>query len=331
MPSLPAAATTRLARRCAAAALFTAAACVTRSSTQSSVTELPPGTEAVSLFGEPFRAPALAPDVKQRLEANLTDARRVAAEHPDSTLALIWVGRRLGYLGRFQEAIDVFSAGIAQFPRDARVRRFRGHRYLSVRAFALAERDLARARALQLGLPDQVEPDGAPNARGIPTSTLQSNIRYHLGLARYLQARFELAADTYQEDLDAAANVDTRVATSFWLYLTLRRLGRTDAARKVLDPITRDLPVIENGSYHRLLLLFKGALAVDSLLGAVPDATNALDEATMGNGIATWHLVSGRRGDAIAWYRRSVASGPWASFGYIAAETELHRQGELPR
>ena len=39
--------------------------------------------------------------------------------------------------------------------------------------------------------PDEVEPDGAPNARGIPRSTLQSNIWYHLGLAQYLAGDFD--------------------------------------------------------------------------------------------------------------------------------------------
>ena len=323
------------ARSCAglvgAAAVVALAGCVTRASTANTVTELPPGTEAVSLFGDPFRAPPLAADVKLRLEANLAAARVVAAEHPDSALALIWVGRRLGYLGRFQEAIEVFSAGVKEFPRDARFLRFRGHRYLSVRSFAPAGDDLEKARQLQLGVPDQVEPDGAPNPRGIPTSTLQGNIRYHLGLVQYLQGRFELAAVTYQEDLAAAPNVDARVATSYWLYMTLRRLGRTKDARRVLDPVTRDLAVIENGSYHRLLLLFKGVLPADSLLGPTPDPAHALDESTMGFGIGTWHLVNGRRADAFGWYRRSLAAGPWASFGYIAAENELQRHGEQAR
>ena len=307
------------------------AGCVTRTSTTSSVTELPAGTEAVSLFREPLRAPSLAPEVKQRLEADLAAARSALAAHPDSALALIWVGRRLGYLGRFQEAIEVFSQGVAKYPADARFLRFRGHRYISVRSFANAEDDLARARQLQLGVADEVEPDGAPNARGIPTSTLQTNIRYHLGLAQHLQGRFAQAAETFREDLAVAPNVDTRVATSYWLHETLRRLGRAAEARRVLDPITRDLPVIENGSYHRLLLLYKGELPPDSLLGPTPGAVNALDEATMGNGIGTWHLLNGRRAEAVAWYRRSLASGSWASFGCIAAEAELHRLGEQPR
>ena len=323
----------RLHARCITAitASLAITACVARSSASTTVTELPAGTEAVSLFGEPFKAPPLAPLVKARLEASLAEARVASVAHPDSALAQIWVGRRLGYLGRMQEAIDVFSEGAKQHPRDARFFRFRGHRYISVRNFEAAEHDLDSARTLTLNTADVVEPDGAPNARGIPTSTLQTNIRYHLGLAHYLRGRFELAAAVYKEDLAVAPNVDTRVATSYWLHMTLLRLNRINEARRVLDPITKELPVVENGAYHRLLLMYKGVLPPDSLLGAAPDTTNALDESTMGNGIGTWHLVNGRRAQAMAWYRRAIASGPWASFGYIAAEAELKRLSASPR
>ena len=40
-------------------AAVSATSCVTRQSVSSSVAELPAGTEAVSLFNEPFTAPAL--------------------------------------------------------------------------------------------------------------------------------------------------------------------------------------------------------------------------------------------------------------------------------
>mgnify|MGYP006178114509 CR=1 FL=1 len=50
--------------------------------------------------------------------------------------------------------------------------------------------DLERAASLVRGRPDEVEPDGAPNRFNIPTSTLQSNIWYHLGLAYYMRGEF---------------------------------------------------------------------------------------------------------------------------------------------
>ena len=69
-------------------------------------------------------------------------------------------------------------------------------------------------------MPDSVEPDGAPNAAGIPTSTLHTNIYYHLGLARFLLGQYEQAVAAYREGLACElCHPDMRVAFSDWLYL----------------------------------------------------------------------------------------------------------------
>ena len=182
--------------------------------------------------------------------------------------------------------------------------------------------DLERAAALVEGTDDAVEPDGLPNARNVPTSTLHGNIRYHLGLARYLQGDFEAALHAYEECLAVSKNPDMLVATSYWLWLTLRRLDRPKEASEVLEPIRADLDVIENDGYHRLLLLFKGEAEAESLLS---ESSDALGNATAAYGVATWHLVNGRAEEATAIYRRVVEGPEWAAFGFLAAEAELSR------
>ena len=280
--------------------------------------------EAVSLLGDSLRRPRIAAESEARMLAQLDSARRALAASPDSPDALIWLGRRTAYLGRFREAIAIFGDGIRQHPGDARFLRHRGHRYLSTRMLDAAVADFERAAALVRGQPDVVEPDGQPNARNIPTSTLQSNIWYHLGLAHYLKGDFERALTAYRECMAVSENPDMLVATSHWLYMTLRRLGRDAEAARVLEPITRDLAVIENVSYHRLLLLYKGVLPVDSLTAAA-EGDAALQDATAGYGVGNWHLYNGRRAEAEGVFRRIVATGPWAAFGFIAAEADLAR------
>jgi hypothetical protein len=115
------------------------------------------------------------------------------------------------------------------------------------------------------------------------------------------------------------------VATSHWLYMTLRRLGRDGEAARVLEPIRADLDVIENGAYHRLLLMYKGELPVDSLLSASSSA--ALDDVTTAYGVGNWYLYNGDTTHAEEIFRRIVATGNWAAFGAIAAEAELARRG----
>lgn len=287
--------------------------------------------EATALTGEPLYRNVPSGAARDRMEAQLADARRAYHMTPANADSIIWYGRRTAYPGRFNDAIAIFSEGIERHPADARMYRHRGHRYLSTRKLDLAIADFEKAASLIRGRPDEVEPDGQPNARGIPTSTLHSNIRYHLGLAYYLKGDFARALPIYREDLRLAANPDTRVATSHWLYMTLRRLGRDAEAAQVLVPITRDMPVIENGNYHRLLLLYKGELTAQEVLRNF-GTDGGLDDITTAYGVANWHLYNGRASDAEALLLKIVsAKGQWASFGYLAAEAELTRLGRATR
>lgn len=253
----------------------------------------------------------------------LAEAEAALAAAPGSADALIWVGRRQAYLGRYDDAIATFTRGIASFPADARFLRHRGHRYITTRQFAKAIDDFNRAVALTRGKPDEVEPDGQPNARNIPTSTLQTNIWYHLGLAHYLTGDFEAAARAYAEDLTINPNDDNLVAVTHWAYMTARRLGRDAEAARLLVPITKDLKVIENGSYHRLLLMYKGDVPEADLMKTVEAG---LELVTTGYGVGNWHFYNGRVDRAREVWRKIVgAKDQSAAFGYIAAEAELKR------
>jgi tetratricopeptide (TPR) repeat protein len=285
--------------------------------------------EAFSLLGKPLYASELPAEVRGERERELAEARAALAAAPGAPEAWIWIGRRLGYLGRYREAVAVFSEGIARFPDDARFLRHRGHRFLTLRRLGLAEADLARAAELVRGRPDEVEPDGLPNERGTPTSTLQSNVWYHLGLVRYLRGDFEGALAAYRECLAVSNNPDMLVATSHWLYMTLRRLAppgeETAAAAEVLAPIHAGLDVIENRAYHRLLLMYRGELAPEELLAETGGDAGSLDFATVGYGVANFHLYNGREAEARELFERILQGGQWPAFGYLAAEAEVAR------
>lgn len=283
--------------------------------------------EAVSFFGEPLVSPPFPAEVKADREAKLAEARAAVERSPEDADALIWLGRRTAYLGRYRQAIEIFSRGIEKHPDDARFYRHRGHRYITVRDLDRAIADLETAARLIAGKPDEIEPDGLPNARNIPTSTLQSNIWYHLGLARYLKGDFDGALAAYREDLKVSTNPDMLSATSHWLYMTLRRLGRDEEARQVLEPIHAGMDIIENQAYHRLLLMYKGELSPEELRSG---ASGDLDPPTLGYGLGNWHLYNGRRDEAIRIFREVLAGGNWGAFGYIAAEADLKRLGERP-
>jgi tetratricopeptide (TPR) repeat protein len=260
-----------------------------------------PGTaqapEATSLLGRPLVSAPVTGEQKTRLEADLARAQAEYDRDPGNVDNAIWLGRRLAYVGRFRDAITAYSRGIERHPNDARLYRHRGHRYITVRELDRAVSDLSRAADLIKGTPDAVEPDGAPNKAGIPRSTLQSNIWYHLGLAHYLKGDFATALDAYREGMKVSrVNDDMLVATSDWLYMTLRRLKRDDEARQVLDPIRERMDILENDAYHARLLMYKGLRTPESVLNL--NTADDVQIATQGYGVGNWYLVNGDRARA---------------------------------
>lgn len=269
-------------------------------------------------------APPLTKETRRQLEARLAEARAQATKEP-SAENLIWLGRRAAYLGHYREAVEVFTKASEQFPDDARVYRHRGHRYITLRCFDLAIRDLQRAAKLTKGKPDEIEPDGMPNSRNIPTSTLQSNIWYHLGLAYYLNGDFKSALKAYREAEKVSRNPDMLVATSHWLYMTLRRLGREKEAATAIAGIQPDLDIIENDDYYKLIKLYQGRLKAEDLLREISSSTNTLSNASIGYGLGNWFLYNDQRVEAEKIFRQINVGNQWSSFGYIAAEAELKR------
>jgi tetratricopeptide (TPR) repeat protein len=275
-----------------------------------------------SLLGQPLTAQALAPHDEARMEAQLAQAQAVWEQDRNDADALIWVGRRTAYLGRYREAIEVFSDGIARHPADARMLRHRGHRYLTVREIDRAIADFEKAANLMAGQPDEVEPDGLPNARNVPTGTLHSNVFYHLALGYYLKGDFGRAADTWTRARDSVGNADNLVAASHWLYLSLHRAGKSDDAAAVLRPITADLDVIENTEYHQLLRMYQGERTPEDLLAAAGEDSGG--SATR-YGVSAWYLVNGRRDEAESLWKSLLEGPDWPSFGYLAAEADVAR------
>ncbi len=286
---------------------------------------IPIGT---SLLGKMLFAPQLDPEEHRKRQAAY-DETRVKFKNDPSEENTIWVGRRLAYLGKYRVAIITFSDGLAddRFPDSYRLLRHRGHRFITMRQFDAAIRDLSRAAELIEGVPDEIEPDGMPNEKGIPRSTTHTNIYYHLGLAYYLNGDFEPSAAAYRKCLAFSKNDDMRCAAAYWLYLSLRRSNDADGAQAVLEPIHSDMDIIENFAYHKLLLFYKGEMTASELLGSAE--AESIDDATLGYGVGAWHLVNGEADQAMEIFRRIVDGPAWPAFGHIAAEAELARAARL--
>lgn len=272
--------------------------------------------------------PVLSREVRLEYSENLELAARQAAEELSAD-NIIWYARRKGYLGYYKDAIESITIGLEKFPNDPRLYRHRGHRFITLRCFDDAISDLEKAATLVKGKPDEVEPDGLPNRLNTPTSTLQSNIWYHLGLAYYLKGDFKNALRAYKECQKVSKNNDMRTATTYWHYMTLRRMGKKRDAERLLGGFSTNIELIENTDYLNLLKLNKGEVKAEDLLSTIRGDANTLGSASLGYGIGNYFLYNGDRENAITIFRKIVEGNQWASFGYIAAEKEIAGRNPL--
>jgi tetratricopeptide (TPR) repeat protein len=267
--------------------------------------------------------PAPSAASRQRMEEQLEKARNGHLASPGDADALIWLGRRQAYLGLYHDAIETFGKGLQLHPRDARFLRHRGHRWITLRCLDSAVSDLTKASRMIRGQNDQVEPDGMPNERNIPTSTLQSNIWYHLGLAHFLKGEYGKAVEAYRSCLKVSKNNDMFAATANWYHLALRKDGRKKAAARFLKTIDPSMTLIENEDYLAILTLYMDRTEPERALQGLRERKE-LSSASYGYGLGEYLLSRGEHKGAADVFRR-ITSDPsnWSSFGYMAAERAL--------
>ena len=82
------------------------------------------------------------------------------------------------------------------------------------------------------------------------------------------------------------------------------------------------MDVIENFAYRDLLLMFKGELTPEDVLGG----NDAIDDATRAYGVGAWYKINGREDEANEIFRKLVVGPMWPAFGHIAAEAELFHE-----
>jgi tetratricopeptide (TPR) repeat protein len=276
--------------------------------------------------GLAYFKPEWSAAAKAKLDSNLRVAQAAFAQSATEE-NYIWLGRRLAYLYEYDSAINTFSRGLSRYPQSFRLYRHRGHRYISLRKFDDAIADLEKAATLMEGAPLETEPDGQPNKLNQPLSNTQFNVWYHLGLAYYLKGDFTKAETAYRECMEVSNNDDLVIATTDWLYMTLRRQNKVDEATALLTRITDSMTIIENDSYYKRLLMYRGRLKPEEVLNPDPAAEDyALSLATQGYGVGNWYLYNNDTARAREIFSRITADKNFAAFGFIAAEAELLRQ-----
>jgi Flp pilus assembly protein TadD len=256
----------------------------------------------------------VAPSVQYRSPAGVeyrslpdTDAVKTAraalAADPKNITRIIELGVAESGARQFREAIATFTRGLEIEPTNALLLRWRGHRYLSVRDFDRAFADLTRGSRLD------------PSIYGN---------WYHLGIVQFLRGDFSAAAASFAKAQPIAPDAGELAGSTDWLWMSLSRAGRGADAKAMLDrkPESRITPPANN-AYTRRLQLYRGEIGPDAVVTAAD--TDEVQIATLAFGLGNWYLVRGDKAQARTWFERSVQSGGWPGFGFIASEVELRR------
>jgi len=279
----------------------------------------PDNIAAISLTGKEL----LAPPPSQKLIDQYNTYRSKYLSDTSNVNSLIWLARFEAYKVNYIEAIELYTKGINLYPNDPRLYRHRGHRYISSRNFDAAIDDLEKAAMLIKGKKNEIEPDGMPNAKNIPISTLHGNIWYHLGLAYYLKDDLNNAFRCFKNCLDIGTNDDNIVSSTHWLYMILRRMNKKDEADWYLEAIKEDMNIIENYAYHNICLFYKGVKSIEDLS---EDQDNGISNDAVAYAIANWYLYNDDSLYAKPLYDKILSRPSWNSFGYIATEADFVRE-----
>jgi tetratricopeptide (TPR) repeat protein len=289
---------------------------------------LPGVPEAFRVDGRPFYPQVIYAEHLALQQEGYKKALADYEKDPDNADNVIWLGRRLAYLGRFRESIGVYTLGLEKHPDDARLLRHRGHRFLSLHLPAQAAQDLGAAAKLLKKWPDDPEPGGFPKRRPGLIASLHFNVWYHLGLAHYVLGDLEAAAKAFKSGNKCADIPDKLIPNTYWLYMIQRQLGDDAGAEKALKPVKEEVDTIDAEDYRFMLLKWKNGESHEPLFEEARKKT-PLAVGTLGYGVGCSRLLRGDKKGAVKLWKEVIAGDNWPSFGYIATEAHLHKLGEL--
>ena len=227
-------------------------------------------------------------------------AERALQADPRTTQRFIELGVAQAGARQMQEAVQTFTRALVVAPNDPMLYRWRGHRNLSVRNFDAAMADLTRGYALD---------------------SLNYGTLYHLGVLRFVRGDFNGAADAFRRAQPRAPDAGELAGSTDWLWMSLQRAGRGAEATAMLARHPDSLATTV--AYARRLKMYRGEIAPEALI--TPADTGDVDLATLSFGLGNYYLVKGDTARARAQFQRSIASGGWPAFGFIASEVELAR------
>lgn len=261
-----------------------------------------------------------AKDASQAQLLALAAMDKELEKEPGNIEVIFRKAHSLEELFRFNEAIRLYGTCIQGDPSNPVFYRWMGHRYINIRQFDKAIELLEKAA--EMNGANRIRKDQYQEEWGTPLWRLEFDIRYQLAFAYYVKGQFEKALREFRICYREARDDMALIAATYWLYNTLGRIGDSQEAKTILDPITEKMDAKDNFTYHNLLLMFKGLLSESDLLK--PEKYKRFEIAAYG--IAVFRLVNDDLEGAMKLFERAVEDEQWSGFGYIASEVELMKR-----
>jgi len=249
-----------------------------------------------------YRSPAGITYRSQPDTGAVARAQAAARRHPRDADTLLALGLAQAAIRQYREAVATFTRAIAIAPNNSVLYRWRGHRELSIRQLDKAYADLTRGTRLD--------------------SMVYGNW-YHLGVVNFVRGNFAAAADAFTHARPKAPDDNEYTGSTDWLWMSAMRAGKPDLAAQDLRTMRDSLHITSAAAYARRIRLYRGLITPEQLI--TPADTEDIQVATLNYGLGDWYLLRGDTAHAREAFERSIASGGWPAFGFIASEAELKR------
>lgn len=286
-------------------------------------------TYAATLDGKQLKDLPDPDSVHTKYKTMLQEARQYYLGHLNDVKAYVDYGYKCLPLGYVENAIQVLTKGIDQFPNTADLYLYRGIAQVVGRQFPTAVNDFWKAgKAVegQQGAKGMLEKTGDDKKID---ATIHYDIYRWMGLAFQCQGDFGNAEKMFEVCGDFASNPDLYCMAYYWQYQAYMRSGREKDAASILTTINPKMYISEvTRPYLDALLYYKGALDESALvdLNSLPKSS---EEARVWSlkayAIAVKASIEKKDDKNLKVLEQIMESPFWNQAAYIAAEADHHR------
>lgn len=286
-------------------------------------------TYAVTLNGKRLLAIPEPDSLANQYKADVDASRMYYLGHLKEAKSYLNYGAQCLKSGMVENAIQVLSKGIEQFPNTADLYLYRGIAYVQGRQFSSAVNDLWKAGKAIEGQKDvKGMLDKTENEKKID-ATLQYEIYKWMGLAFQCQGDFSNAEKMFEVCGDFSTNSDLYCMSYYWQYQSYKRSGRDKDADRILETVTEKMFISPfTKPYLDALLYYKGAINESQLidLNVQPKSSvEAYDWTIKAYAVVVKAFLERKNTKYKEALEKMVAIPYWNQMPYIAAEADLHK------